>query len=266
MAEPKTIRIALAESNSAADATISLQNGAFPAAAAKLRSALGGSEPRRANSADAAASGEALHIVANFLHLAAELDRDYGADAALPLADAEYAVQEALRALGEIIAALEQFDLAGERSAWQAVVIGVGLWAMRHNLAIAGPEGIVNALAERANNAQTTQDTAATYALMQGFITHLKPQLGSDLERSNPERPWRMLNLNFAITAIRSGDAELMRYAFGTLNEHLPDESAGFYQEAYALASQPGFPAETRGLIEAEMRKATHPHNFSGMR
>ncbi len=261
MTETKTIRIALAESPAADDATFgpanNLQDGAFPAAAAKLRRALAASSlPRDYTTA----SGGELHIVANFLQLAAQLDKDYGADAVLPVADADYAAQEALRALADILTGLDQFDLGGERSAWQAVVIGVGLWSMRHGLAIANADGIVNALAERANAALTRQDTAATYALMQGFITHLKPQLGADLERSNPERPWRILNLNFAITAIRSGDAELMRYAFATLNDHLPDECAGFYGEANTLAAQPGFPAETRSLIEAELGKTAHPH------
>src|SRR5258706_68768 len=102
--------------------------------------------------------------------------------------------------------------------------------------------------------------TAAAYALMQGFIAHLAPQLDADLERSNPERPWRLLNLNFAITAIRTGDAALMRFAFDTLNNHLPDERAGFYEEACALASQPGFLPETRALIEAEHARWSRVH------
>ena len=95
---------------------------------------------------------------------------------------------------------------------------------------------------------------------MQGFISHFSTALEADLERSNPQRPWRLLNLNFAITAIRSGDAALMRYAFDTLNSHLPDERSGFYEEAHALASQPGFPQETKGLIEAEITRWTRVH------
>ena len=131
---------------------------------------------------------------------------------------------------------------------------------MRHELPIQTTEAIVNALATRSNEAQSKQETAAAYALMQGFIIHLAPQLKADLERSNPERPWRMLNLNFAITAIRSGDAALMRYAFDTLNAHLPDERAGFYEEACTVALQPGFPLDIRALIEAEHAKWARLH------
>jgi hypothetical protein len=96
--------------------------------------------------------------------------------------------------------------------------------------------------------------------MMQGFINHFSPALKADLERSNPERPWRLLNLNFAITAIRTGDASLMRYAFDTLNGHLPDERSGFYEEAHALACQPGFPLATQVLIQSELARWTRAH------
>ena len=121
-------------------------------------------------------------------------------------------------------------------------------------------EPVVNALAAQANRATTRQDAAAVYALMQGFVQHFAPQLQADLERSNPERPWRLLNLNFAIASIRTGDAAMMRFAFDTLNMHLPEECAGFYEEASALAAQPGFPLETRGIIEAECAKWAKSH------
>jgi hypothetical protein len=206
---------------------------------------------------------DAIALVAaiiDFLEVSERLDADYGPDSALPMDDAADAADEALRCATELDQWLDRFELATYRPKLFAVMLGIGLWAMRHDLPLATPEPIVNALAFRANDAETRQDTAATYALMQGFIAHLAPQLKADLERSNPERPWRLLNLNFAITAIRTGDAALMRYAFDTLNDHLPEERAGFYAEAYTVASQPGFPLETRGLIEAEHTKWARVH------
>lgn len=199
-------------------------------------------------------------IVADFLEVSERLDAEYGADATLPLESLDEAADEALRAATELEGWLDRFDRTDLRINLQAVMLGIGLWAMRHSLTIFAVEPLVNALATRANEATSKQETAAAYALMQGFIAHFAPQLGADLERSNPERPWRMLNLNFAITAIRTGDAALMRFAFDTLNKHLPDERAGFYREASTLASQPGFPAETRSLIEAEYARWTPRH------
>ena len=198
--------------------------------------------------------------VGDFLAVCAQLDAEYGADNTLPVQDAGDAADEALRCATELDAWLDRFELSSGRPTLYAVMLGIGLWAMRHQLPLSSPEPIVNALAFRANEASTKQDTAAAFAMMQGFIAHLAPGLDADLERSNPERPWRLLNLNFAITAIRTGDAALMRFAFDTLNAHLPEERAGFYEEACALAAQPGFPMEARGLIEAEHARWKRVH------
>lgn len=258
MAEIKPIRLALKDASLLdAPAETGLREQFLPLASAvnaAYRERFGGAG-LGANDAIALAAA-----VADFLAVSAQLDAEYGADNALPLRDAASAADEALRCATELDVWLDRFELASWRPALQATMLGIGLWAMRHQLPLASPEPIVNALAFRANEASSTQETAAAFALMQGFIAHLAPQLAADLERSNPERPWRLLNLNFAITAIRSGDAALMRFAFDTLNANLPDERAGFYAEACALAAQPGFPLETRALIEAEQARWARVH------
>ncbi len=201
-----------------------------------------------------------INIVSDFLALMSRLDGEYGPDRALPIEDVPDAVDETLRCLAELESWLIRFDQADQLAHLQAVEIGVGYWAMRHGLPILAVEPIVNALATRSNAAKSTQETAAVYAMMQGFISHFSPSLKADLELSNPQRPWRLLNLNFAITGIRTGDAALMRYAFDTLNSHLPADRTGFYEDAQALASQPGFPPATRVLIEAEFARWTRIH------
>jgi hypothetical protein len=259
MSEIKPIHLVLKDASAlnAGTDNIPLSERFSPIAAAvnqAYRERFGGASLGRADAIALVAA------ISDFLEVSERLDGEYGADASLPMADADDAADEALRCATELDGWLDRFELTTYRPKLFAVMLGIGLWAMRHKLPLATPEPIVNALAFRANEAETRQDTAATYALMQGFIAHLAPQLQGDLERSNPERPWRLLNLNFAITAIRTGDAALMRYAFDTLNNHLPDERAGFYAEAYTLASQPGFPLETRGLIEDEHAKSARVH------
>lgn len=201
-----------------------------------------------------------LAVVADFLTVMSRLDDEYGPDSALPIEGTPDAVDEALRALLELESWLIRLDVEECLADLHAVEIGIGYWAMRHGVTVFMVEPIVNALAAKSNAATSTQETAAVYAMMQGFIGHFLTGLGADLERSNPQRPWRLLNLNFAITAIRTGDTHLMRYAFDTLNSHLPDERAGFYEEAHALARQPGIPAPTRALIEAELARWTQVH------
>lgn len=262
MTDIKPIRLALKDAsllNAPDDTPLSVRFSRLAAAVNTVYQARFGAMGQNAN----LGANDAIALVAaisEFIEVSERLDFEYGADGALPLEDAGEAADEALRACTELDRWLDRFELAAHRSELHAVILGIGIWAMRHESPLQTTEAIVNALADRSNEAQSKQETAAAYALMQGFIVHLAPQLKADLERSNPERPWRMLNLNFAITAIRSGDAALMRYAFDTLNSHLPDERAGFYEEACTVASQPGFPLDTRALIEAEHAKWARLH------
>lgn len=168
------------------------------------------------------------------------IDRQYGGNTALPLEDVADLVSS-------ILADLARID-DGE------LVIGVALWAIRHGVAIEAPEPVVNALANRSNGAHDRQELAAVIAITQALIANVRPRLGHDLERSNPERPWRLLHANLAITAIRTEDASLMDSAFDALDAALPDEAQSFYAEARALALAPGISLVVRERIELRLQ------------
>jgi hypothetical protein len=85
---------------------------------------------------------------------------------------------------------------------------------------------------------------------MQAVIDNVRERLGVDLERSNPERPWRVLHANLAITAIRSEEPALLDAAFDALDNALPDERASFYAEALPLSLAPGIAEAVRERIE----------------
>jgi hypothetical protein len=171
------------------------------------------------------------------------LDRQYGGSGALALEGAD----ELVASLVTELASLEDPDL----------VIGAGLWAIRHGVALTAVEPVVNALANRSNAAAGKSEIAAVFGLMQGVVAHVAQALAADLERSNPERPWRVLHVNLAITAIRTEDAAMIDYAFDALDAALPDERAGFYSEALALALAPGIAPAVRERIEARHLKWT---------
>lgn len=181
--------------------------------------------------------------LANQLRTIESLDRRHGGQGVLPLDDADLLAGSALEA-----AAREGHD---------ELVIGLALWAARHELPIRALDPVVNALARRSNTARGSQELSAVFGLMQGVIAHVAPALQADLERSNPERPWRVLHVNLAITAIRSEDPALMEFAFDALDEALPDERAAFYAEATALALGPRVSPAVRDALEARHRRWT---------
>ena len=169
------------------------------------------------------------------------LDRQYGGMGRIPLEGVE-------ELAAAIIAELATFDDPD-------LVVGAALWALRHQVGITAVEPVVNALAQRSNRAAGKQELAAVFGLMQGFIAHIAPRLCADLERSNPERPWRILHVNFAFTAIRTEDPAMIDFAFDALDAALPDERAGFYAEALAVALAPGIDPGVREKITGRHAK-----------
>lgn len=189
--------------------------------------------------------GSADPEVASCLKTFESLDRQYGGSGPLPVEDAGELVSKALAAMARLESTAEFADLT----------LGIALWAVRHDIVIQPVEPVANALAIRSNRAANTQELAAVFGLMQGLIAHLEPALRADLERSDPQRPWRILHANFAITAIRTEDAALMDCAFDALDRALPDEAAGFYSEALARSLNPRISPQVRERIEARHLK-----------
>ena len=120
---------------------------------------------------------ESADDIAEFLDSIVLIDGTYGEDGALPIEDVNLAVDEAIRATADLQNQLDRLNLADELPTLDAAVVGIGLWSMRHAVVIASPAPIVNALARQANNATSTQETAAINALMQGFLLHLAHNL-----------------------------------------------------------------------------------------
>jgi hypothetical protein len=188
------------------------------------------------------------------------LDRQYGGSGRIAVEGTEELVAAILTDLAHVEAAALRAPAAGLLEDTADFLIGVAIWAARHSVRISPVEPVVNALAHRANAARTKQELAAIFGLTQGMLAHVEPQLAADLERSNPERPWRILHANLAITAIRTEDAAMMDHAFDALDAALPDDRAGFYAEALALALSPGIAPAVRERIEARHRKWTAAH------
>ena len=174
------------------------------------------------------------------------LDRQYGGSGALPLEDAAEVLAATLASLARLL----QDAPLSLQLAVADITLGAALWAMRHELPVDPVEPVVNALAQRSNQARTPQELAAAFGLMQGVIASVAPRLAADLERSNPERPWRLLHANLAITAIRTEDPAMMEFAFDALERALPDEAPNFFGEALALALAPGIAPEVRAALE----------------
>jgi hypothetical protein len=177
------------------------------------------------------------------------IDRQYGGTGSLPLEDAGELAAATLADLARL-----ESDCRHEGEdivlAIAHLVVGTALWAVRHGVVITVAEPVTNALAQISNAAGSRAELSAVFGVMRGVIDNVRPALEADLERSNPQRPWRLLHANLAITAVRTEDSRLMELAFDALDAALPDERAGFYAEALSVAMGPKVAANVREAIE----------------
>ena len=182
------------------------------------------------------------------------IDRQYGGNGPLPLEGVDEVVGAAITDLAHLESDCrrEGHDVS---LLLADLVVGVALWAVRHEVPIAAPEPVTNALALMSNAAGGKSELSAVFGVMQGIIDNMRPALYADLERSNPLRPWRLLHVNLAITAVRTEDPAMMQYAFDAIDAALPDERAGFYAEALALALAPNVAPEVRDRIQERHRR-----------
>ena len=217
-------------------------------------------ELRAASQTGPTSPPELISAIEEFLSAFEKLDAEYGDTGAILLDDTTELADYCIRCLAELRNWLDRLELSACAPALDSIIVGSALWAMRHECEVSTPEPVVNALAYTANDATSKQELAAVYGLMQGLIQAVPEAIKADLEKSNPQRPWRILLVNFAIVAVRTQDVPMMLHAFDALGKYLPEECPGFFAEAAQQAQHAAFGDEVRGLLEAEQSKWTTRH------
>ena len=66
----------------------------------------------------------------------------------------------------------------------------------------------------------------------------------------DPRRPWRVLLLNYAITATRTHEPALMEKAFKFLIFHLPDDLKQFFTEGMSQMFALNYPEKVKQVME----------------
>jgi hypothetical protein len=152
-----------------------------------------------------------------------------------------------------------QCDEASRR--YEQLTIPLAIWAARHQLSITELELLINALSALANNTHEPAQLAAMSDALDEIIEAIAPQLRQDLDRNNPGRPWRILNINHSIIATRSHDPQRMEAVFEQLLFRLPEDAPGFFDEGMQQMSSIDYPDHVRAVMEKYYQK-THRHTL----
>jgi len=128
--------------------------------------------------------------------------------------------------------------------------IPVALWCARQHMSLSQLDPVVNALSKLANSTQDAFLLGQISDSVDVIIDAVTPQIKQDLDKSNPGRPWRMLNLNHGIVATRTHDPKRMEAVFEQLLYRLPEDAPDFFREGMQQMDIVGYPAYVRSVME----------------
>lgn len=129
------------------------------------------------------------------------------------------------------------------------IVISLTDWIIRHDGQLQTLELIVDTLAELSNQSQSADELTVLSKFMGRVINACNEVIKNDLERANPGRPWRILHLNYGITATRTHDVNLMREIFDRLVAALPEDADRFFTEGMREMKRLNYPQHVRTVM-----------------
>ena len=126
-------------------------------------------------------------------------------------------------------------------------------------MALSQLDPVVNALSKLANSTQDTQLLGEISDAVDVIIDGIAPLIKQDLDKSNPGRPWRVLNLNHGIVATRSHDPKRMEAVFEQLLYRLPEDASEFFQEGIEQMDRIGYPEHVRMVMQKYYQLTNKP-------
>lgn len=109
---------------------------------------------------------------------------------------------------------------------------------------------IVNLIAALSNRLRE-QKALEELLLHIELIIHAADQsIQEDMDNRDPGRPWRVLLLNYAITATRTYKTDLMEKAFQFLVLNLPDDLKQFFTEGMSQMTALDYPKPVKKIME----------------
>lgn len=191
-----------------------------------------------------------IEALNQFFYVFDKLDEEHGEQGEIPFDDVSQLADQAIGCLSDMAFWAERLHLPKDKQELEQVTLGVAHWAVRHGAELRTLEPVVNALAFNANATESPERLRALYQVIEDVIEHTAPALQNDLEKSDPTRPWRILNLNAAIVATRTQDEALMRAAFERLGRALPGDAPAFFEEGLKQSQKPIYGEAVRAVMQ----------------
>lgn len=187
--------------------------------------------------------------------LARFLDTAYRMDTATPPGRTDSAAMDQLAAeafarLDELYVQVRDAGLTDQGTRLARIFPALAVWFARRGAELARLDSVAEAFAGIANSLRDADELAEVCGLMGEVLAAASPAIKADTDRSDPGRPWRILNLNRGIVATRTHDPELMENTFNTLVEYLPQDMPSFFAEGMGQMEALNYPVSVRQVME----------------
>ena len=116
-------------------------------------------------------------------------------------------------------------------------------------------ETVADSFAIIVNSENEKSELANLCHLMEETLLAASEAIKKDEDRSDPWRPWRVLNLNTGIAATRALDAGLMKQVFTQLETRLPADVSGFFADGKRQMDAQDVPQEVREVLDEFVKK-----------
>lgn len=157
---------------------------------------------------------------------------------------------------------LRQLDIHDQRDNLARVFVAMAVWFARRNAVLDNLDGTGEGFANLVNGEHDTSELASMSRMIDEVLEAAADELRMDEDRSNPWRPWRVLNLNSGVAATRSLDPQLMEDTFEKLGRRLPYDMPGFFADGKRQMDSQNVPQEVRDVMtryaEKWPDKSTH--------
>jgi hypothetical protein len=144
---------------------------------------------------------------------------------------------------------LRFMEIMDQRDRMAHIYASLAVWLARREAVLDNLEGIADGFAWIVNGLEETSDLGEMCQLMEEVAKAASEKKQMDEDRSNPWRPWRVLNLNAGIAATRSCDPQLMERVFENLGRRLPYDMPGFLADGKRQMMTQNVPEAVREVM-----------------
>ena len=185
--------------------------------------------------------------LSDFFQMASSIEN--GADGIEPEVITDIS-QYALELLDRLAQQLRVLDIHDQRDRMARIYVSLTLWFARRGAVIDNLAGTADGFANLVNGENDQAELAKLTLLIQEVLQVASSDMQKDEDRSDPWRPWRVLNLNSGIAATRALDPMLMQETFDLLEQRLPDDMPGFFADGRRRMKGQNVPDEIRAVME----------------